>query len=102
MRWQDPRWCSARRRAQQTWPRAERGAKFVGASSRALPKSFFAALSAFAKRSQTLERPHPVSMPVRPVRLEGVVADRGDAQQLERRWRVAGRGAGGHAAEEIG
>lgn len=41
-------------------------------------------------------------MTVGPVRLEGVVADRGDAEELERRGGVAGRGAGGHAAEEVG
>jgi hypothetical protein len=58
--------------------------------------------SAFAKRAETVIRPHPVRVSVRPIRLEGVVADRGDALELERRGGVAGRGAGGHAAEKVG
>src|SRR6185436_7630898 len=54
------------------------------------------------KRPQPLIRPDPIRMPVRPVRLQGVVADRLYRVESERRGRVALGEAAGHAAEEVG
>ncbi len=55
-----------------------------------------------AEGPQALERPDAPGVAVRPVRLQGVVADRIDGLQNERVGAVALRETAGHPAEEIG
>ena len=70
--------------------------------SEATSVSLIAASVAPARPPQPLERPDPVVVPVHPVRLQGVVADRGEAVELERLLAILGRGAGVHPAEQVG
>src|ERR1051326_9344430 len=58
--------------------------------------------AARTKPPQPLEGPDPVRVPVHPVRLQRVVADRFDSAKLERRGDVTLRSAAVHASEEIG
>lgn len=55
-----------------------------------------------AEVAQAFERPDPIGVAVRPVRLERVVADRFYGVENERLGRVALRLAAVHAAEEVG